>query len=231
MGTAFYVQGWNAFLTAYHVVDFVETGNVPTAITSTHMAVDAKGDQPILFLGLNGVVFGEVGIPPEQFALVTGVTCSMQEKDDPIAELQGKSTLEPAEDFALLHPGYHPKATAPHMLRMAGAGWIPTKDEYVFAVGYAELNCQVLDERARQALLTEGMFGSYARITGIRNHGRGDSPNSMFEVEGDWRSGMSGGPVFNAAGQVVGLVSRSIAPSDGQAGIGCAVNLLSSVVT
>jgi serine protease Do len=227
MGTAFHVHGWNAFLTAYHVVDFIESGDLPRAISSADMTINANGDQPILFLGLNGVIFGSVGIPPEQFAPVTRVTCLFQEKEDPIAELQGKSALEPAEDIAILHPGYHPNATAPHTVRIAGTEWVPRKDEYVFAIGYAELNCQVLDECARQALLSEGLYGSYARITAVRNYGHNPHrANSMFEVEGDWRSGMSGGPIFNADGHVVGLVSRSIAPSDGQPGIGCAVNLI-----
>ena len=36
---------------------------------------------------------------------------------------------------------------------------------------------------------------------------------ATIEVEATWLSGMSGGPVFNEAGEVIGLVSFSLEPS------------------
>jgi serine protease Do len=40
----------------------------------------------------------------------------------------------------------------------------------------------------------------------------------VLEIEGYWPSGMSGGPVFNSSSEVIGLVSRSLEPSDDSAG-------------
>ena len=42
----------------------------------------------------------------------------------------------------------------------------------------------------------------------------------VFEVEANWPSGMSGGLIFNEAGNVIGVVSRSLAPDDEAPGVG-----------
>jgi serine protease Do len=225
MGSAFHVQGGDAFLTAQHVVDFVECGARIESDDENLLLHDAQGDQPVLYLGVDGVVFGTVRIPDTALAVVSEIRFPSREKDDPLATLQGRSTSE-AADIALLRVAYLPNATQPHTLRMAPPGWIPTLGEHVLAVGYSELDCKLLDERAREALLDEGMYGAYARITAVHNAGR-DARHAtpVFEVEGDWRGGMSGGPVFNASGEVVGLVSRSLAPSGEHPGVGWAVNL------
>ena len=61
------------------------------------------------------------------------------------------------------------------------------------------------------------MFAGYGRVTGLHPHGRDRShPTPVFEVAADWPSGMSGGPVFNMAGEVIGLVSRGLAPEEGE---------------
>ncbi len=226
MGTAFHVEGWDAFLTTQHVVDFVGAHEPLGLVPGRLLELDAKGDQPILYLGLNGVVFGQVDVPDEAFASVAEVIYPMQENDDPLAKLQGRSAIEAVADVAVMRAKYHPRASLPHTLRVRGSAWTPTIGEYVLAAGYATLNCQVLDENERRALLEEGMYGAYARVTGVHPNGRNSShPTPVFEVEGDWRSGMSGGPVFDSNGEVVGLVSRSLPPDGTNSGIGWAVDL------
>jgi serine protease Do len=55
------------------------------------------------------------------------------------------------------------------------------------------------------------MFAAYGRVTDLYPCGRDHSnPTPVFEVEADWPSGMSGGPVFDAKGEVIGLVSRGL---------------------
>jgi hypothetical protein len=55
------------------------------------------------------------------------------------------------------------------------------------------------------------MYGAYGRIVDVHPNGVGTAnPSPVIEVETDWPPGMSGGPVFNQAGDVVGIVSRSI---------------------
>lgn len=69
------------------------------------------------------------------------------------------------------------------------------------------------------------MQGAYGRIVDVYPHGRSlTNPTPVFEVEADWPSGMSGGPVFNRRGEVVGMVSRSLRARDDAVGAGFAVH-------
>lgn len=102
----------------------------------------------------------------------------------------------------------------------------PKVGEVVFAVGYPELGFEALngDEVARY--LKEGMFGVYGQVTNLYPNGRDRTRTSPgFEVEANWPSGMSGGPVFNQRGQVIGVVSSSLPPSDEGPGVGYATSL------
>jgi serine protease Do len=92
------------------------------------------------------------------------------------------------------------------------------------AIGFSGMDDKCLDEDAQIFLLTEGMYGAYGIVTAIHPHGRGQSwPTPVFEVECNWSSGMSGGPVFNSSGEVVGLVSTGMdLRSDDGNGIGWA---------
>jgi serine protease Do len=55
----------------------------------------------------------------------------------------------------------------------------------------------------------------------VYSFGRDEStPTPVFEVECNWLPGMSGGPVFNSSGEVIGLVSRAMEVSSDELGNG-----------
>jgi serine protease Do len=59
------------------------------------------------------------------------------------------------------------------------------------------------------------MKGAFGRITGYFPSGRGRrNPTPVYQVEANWESGMSGGPVLNQAGEVIGVVSHSLLSDD-----------------
>ena len=211
VGTAFHVDGFGNFLTAYHVIDFVEK----------HL-----GGRPILFLSMHAVVFGTVNISQDCFVPPQEVVASLMEVDDPLAVLQRRPVRRPAVDVASLRAaeigsGVRPPQTLP--MRMNG--WVPHVGEVVLAVGFPELDLSEVDQTQQSALLTEGMYGAYGRIVAVHEHGTSRlNPTPVFQVESDWPSGMSGGPVFNRNGEVVGMVSRSLRADSGHAGAGYAVH-------
>lgn len=212
MGTAFQVDGFGSFLSAYHVVDYVEK---PLA------------GRPILFLSMDAVVFGTVRVPDDCMVPVEKVTAPMTEKEDPMATLRGASSRQPAVDVALLKPatigaGARPPQTLP--VRVTGS--LSKIGDIVLAVGFPQLDLSEVDQEEQAALITEGMYGAYGRIVAIHAEGVSRSnPTPVFEIESDWPGGMSGGPVFNRAGEVIGIVSRSLRAESGQHGIGYAVHL------
>jgi serine protease Do len=211
VGTAFHVDGFGNFLTAYHVIDFVEK----------HLA-----GRPILFLSMHAVVFGTVNIPPDCFVPPQEVFASLMEVDDPMAVLRRQPVRRPAIDVASLRaaeigPGVRPPQTLP----MRTNGWVPQVGEVVLAVGFPELDLSEVGKARQSALLTEGMYGAYGRIVAVHKQGTSRlNPTPVFQVESDWPPGMSGGPVFNRTGEVVGMVSRSLRAESGHAGVGYAVH-------
>lgn len=211
VGTAFHVDGFGNFLTAYHVIDFVEK----------HLA-----GRPILFLSMRAVVFGMVNIPPECFVPAGEVIASMMESNDPMAALRGQACRRPAIDAALLKPEpIGPSARPPQTLPIRTNGWAPRVGEIVLAVGFPQLDLSEVDLAKQSALLDEGMYGAYGRIVAIHKDGVSRSnPTPVFEVESDWPGGMSGGPVFNPNGEVIGMVSRSLRAESEHAGTGYAVH-------
>ncbi|MGF6547630.1 S1 family peptidase [Paraburkholderia youngii] len=213
MGTAFHVDGFGRFLTAYHVVDFVSDEQSPA--------------RPVLFLSTHAVVFGQAPIPPDCFAPATMVYAAMARDDDPLATLRGQAVQRPVIDVSAVATGpVGPGARHPQALPVRLTGWKPAIGEFVLAVGFPQLDMSEVDAETQRALLTEGMQGAYGRIVDVHPGGTSRSnPSPVFEVESDWPSGMSGGPVFNRKGEVVGIVSRSMRATGDVTGTGFAVDL------
>ena len=72
----------------------------------------------------------------------------------------------------------------------------------------------------------EQMYGASGVVTAIYPNGViASRPWPTIEIEGEWKGGMSGGPVIDLQGQVVGVISRSLPPNGEHLGIGWAVDL------
>ena len=212
MGTAFNINEFGTFLTAHHVIDF---------------DVQSAPSRPLLFLSMHAIVFGRVAIPDDCFVPIMSAQAPEMDSDDPMAALRGGSQRKIAMDIAIMQAsplgsGVRP----PHTLKVRVNDWKPHVGDIVLAVGYPELDLSELTADSQNMLLSEGMYGAYGKIVGIHPCGVGTAnPSPVFEVETDWPPGMSGGPVFNQAGEVVGIVSRSMRADADHAGRGFAVDL------
>jgi trypsin-like peptidase len=84
--------------------------------------------------------------------------------------------------------------------------WKPTAGEIVFGIGYPNLDKE--EGAADDRPISQYMYGAYGQITDIEAPDlTRDRPWPMVRVTADWPGGMSGGPVFNAVGNVIGIVS------------------------
>ncbi|MDQ8048100.1 serine protease [Luteibacter sp.] len=226
IGTAFMVDGWNTYLTADHVVDFIrqamdsrklQPGEPIPALTPQTMP------PAYVLLGV-GMVFGTVPIPSDAFAQIYGIGGILAEQGDPMKEMHGIGPDKPMTDLATVHVMIGPDAPRRASLPLRIKGWVPTVGETVLAIGFPRMGFAEPDLARMTARYDEEMMGVYGTISEVFPDGRGrEYGNPGFEVIGDWPSGMSGGPVINSAGEVVGVVSRSTRPDADGGGVGYAI--------
>ena len=219
MGTAFHVDGWGTFITADHVLHIDDPDFYMPNLNNDQ----SSEFTPVLLLGM-GVVFGTVGVPPDAIAVTERVNTPIQEKFNPLNYLKGKSTFEAAVDIAFLYLSKPIPTNLNKTLPIAPLDQHPKKGDIVVAIGFPELKCNPVDGNMLHYLLEDGMSASYGKIIDIHPHGRG-STTPIIEVESNWPSGMSGGPVLNVNGEVIGIVSKSLQPDNEFPGNGSAVCL------
>lgn len=216
LGTSFLADPFGTFLTAEHVL-------------KEHFETPAlrEGAVAAALFGMR-LVFGTVGLRSEYFAPISDIQFWRRSREEQNPLFGPASPPRIVADAV----GFHVDATkvpgskfAPPMpLRLSGAR--PQVGDRVMALGYPELTCLRHDSPDRALIFTERMYGAVGTVRSLLPHGRGSMyPWPLIEVEAHWRSGMSGGPVINEAGEVIGLVSFSLEPDDGLPGVGFATDL------
>lgn len=215
LGTAFRAGPFGTFLTAEHVLN-------------DHFVTPEAGDSAIaaVLFGI-GLVYGTVGLSSKYFAPIREAMCWRSATDEPPVLIGAPQPPRMVADVMRFHvdasavPG--PQAAPPLPIRLSGRR--PEVGDRVMAIGYPELTCLQHEEPDKAMRFTERMYGAVGRVTSLLPQGRGTSrPWPMIEIEAHWRSGMSGGPVFNEQGEVIGLVSFSLEPDGELPGVGYATD-------
>ncbi len=220
LGTAFGISQHGALLTADHVISgFRDQSNAIDKNDLNPKFAYPKNEFLTAFLS-PGLVFGTVNIGQRHFPKITSIQTPIKPGDDPLMTLRGEHHFTPA-DISVLHT--QPLSEELHTLSLDFNTDQLKIGDLVVAVGYPKIDTTAEKFPSIVVHVAEGMFASYGRVTALYPEGR-DRTNStpVFEVDAHWPSGMSGGPVFNAKGHVIGLVSRSIESSDGHKGVGWA---------
>lgn len=214
LGTAFCADPFRGFLTAQHIFDHVDLTKPPPAFEEI----------PIAMLNI-GIVFGTVGLRPELFAPVVGLHgfVDLTPQDPYQRFISGDTGAKILTDCLRLTLGLRSEAKAkrlvPLPLRCTGAP--PAPGGRLLAIGYPELGLVQADPLPERPRYVERMYGAIGEIVDFHPHGFGQSrPWPIVEVRANWRSGMSGGPLFNEAGEIVGLVSSSIEADESGWGVG-----------
>jgi serine protease Do len=213
MGTGFALDSWGHFLTADHVVDFLRVGRERnTGPNSEYILPD---DEHLLALRGIGLVFGTFGMPPDAFMQARTLSTPAMEFDDPL-NFSGAVRRQPF-DIAFVTVAAPPSPTMILNLPIRSRPPSPGIGDLVIAVGFPQIKLTSGRPESLPPTLTEGMYAGYGVVRELYPEGRDrSSPTPAFEVEANWPSGMSGGPVFNQHGEVIGLVSRGIDPAEGE---------------
>ncbi|HXP01096.1 MAG TPA: hypothetical protein VN813_11355, partial [Luteibacter sp.] len=131
IGTAFMVDGWDTYLTADHVVDFIRRAMDPRKLRPGKPvpALTRETMPPAAILLGAGMAFGTVPIPPAAFVQILRIGGVFKEQSDPIKELQASGPNEPLTDLATFQVMIGPDAPRRASLPLRINGWVPTVGE------------------------------------------------------------------------------------------------------
>lgn len=221
LGSAFAVDPWGRFGTAAHVLAEANERGKVVRDGSGWRVIMPNGERFVLLLGC-GMAFGTVALPPFALAPVTGAWSPGLQGNDPLKALTGEMNVRPI-DFSLIDAQVAAEAGVENLLMLSRPRG-PRVGDTVVAIGFPEIDTFRGDATQALTTISEGMFTAYGRVTALHPSGRDEStPTPVFEVACNWPPGMSGGPVFNTCGEVIGIVSRSLPPEVGSdVGVGWA---------
>jgi serine protease Do len=205
LGTAFRIDPFGQYLTAQHILEVWLGPSRPHAT--------------VVGLLNPGLVFGYGSIRNDRMVVIASSTVFRTPPEDvTLDRLLGRDSSRMALDCMML--SFKALNTRLHDVRdflpLRLTGKWPQVGEEVMAVGFPDL-VSIQNQAIDADVLTEHMYGSIGRVTEVLPGGREHRPWPTFAVDSHWPGGMSGGPVFNQDGEVIGLVSSSDEPGSDNA--------------
>jgi len=198
-GTAFRVDPWGGCATAFHVIEDLLTIDEGRAVL--------RDDLRLVALEFEHVAYGTVALPRDSWRPFSGMFSLCSIENPPLAAPRIRNVTEIA--YVEIQRSAGARRDAP-FLPMDVRRWQPTIGDRVMALGFADLDVDHRGEGDARAM-TQYLYGSLATIVEVRppesSSGR---PWPLLVVEAEWPGGMSGGPVFNEDGHVIGLVSTGV---------------------
>jgi serine protease Do len=212
LGTCFQISPWT-WMTAQHVVSDNAGGPFP------EHEVGAVGFSP-------GLIFGTVGFTTtDYFGDITEIYVAKEKTSVVSSFLPGPIVKPIVFDVATLKVNTAGLKKQPLISPLPLATSQPKIGDELIGIGFPILGSSYGGENAIMKF-EERMFGASGIVRALHPQGVSKGrPWPTIEIEGDWESGMSGGPVVDLQGRIVGVISRSLAPTGEQPGIGWAVDL------
>ena len=200
-GTAFRVDPWSCCATAFHVLEDI------LQVNRSGSAISLRPDINLAALAVSGTGYGGIPVPEDSWRPFAG-TFGLARIEQPLV---GDARIRNLTEIMALRimPSDGRSEVAPY-LPLDFSRWYPRVGESILALGYADLDDDDDGKRRFGGVrpISQYLYGSVGVITDIESaDGTRSSPWPIIRIDANWPGGMSGGPVFNEAGNVVGVVS------------------------
>ena len=204
-GTTFRIDPWCMCATAFHVIEEL------VEYCETQQNVRIRPDVALAALEFPGIVYGTVAIPRDWWRPLEGMSSShVRIENRPLQPI----TIRNLSELAALWISPSPQHKGASEYFDLDQRWTPEIGDQVMALGYADLDVDT-HGRGEQRPMEQYVYGSVSEIIELEppdvERGR---PWPMMRVQANWPGGMSGGPVFNTEGKVVGVVSTGFPGHD-----------------
>ena len=205
-GTVFRIDRWSRFATAFHVLeDLFEPGPANSIVV--------RSSQRLAALQIDGLGYGLNPIPAGAWRPLVGTYSifGVEQLTSGGTRLLNRTELA----VARIRPTVMPAEGTPYF-EVDFRRWRPSVGERVMAFGFADLDSGSPDDTDEDRPMQQYLYGSVGLITDIEpaDESRG-RPWPILRIDANWPGGMSGGPVFNGAGHVIGLVSSGFTGEGG----------------
>ena len=202
-GTTFRIDPFGNCATAFHVVEDMLTVRDGRAVL--------REDTRLVALEFEGIGYGQFPLPRDAWRPTSGLFSVLGIETPPLVEPR----LRNATELAVLNVKRSGTARGPMpFLQLDLRRWRPRVGERVMALGFADLDVDRCGEGDARAM-TQYMYRSEAVIMQVdQPDGASSRPWPRVRVDSDWPGGMSGGPVFNEDGHVIGIVSTGFSGED-----------------
>lgn len=214
LGTCFRVSPWS-WLTAQHVV--------------SNKGGEAFPEHEVGAVGFSsGLIYGSVRFTTsDYFGQISEIRTVKKNGSTESSIFPGSRDPDISVDLAALRVVTTQLKRKPLISLLSLSRSQPKVGDKLIGIGFPILGSS---HGGNEAIMRfeERMYGACGVVTEIHPNGVTRSKRwPTFQIEGEWKSGMSGGPVIDLNGQVVGIISRSLLPSGDDPGIGWAVDLTS----
>lgn len=200
-GTTFRVDPWSQCATAFHLIEDL------LVLDPTFSKAVLKPTKRLIALELRGLAYGTPPIPSDAWRTFDTINSVIAVDRKP---LQLPEVRNIAEVAALKITTAQVNAIKTPYLPVDLQRWRPTLGEKILALGYADLDRAKFGASETRPV-SQYLYGSFGKITDIEPADQSRrEPWPIIRVEAHWPGGMSGGPVFNQAGNVIGLVSKGV---------------------
>ncbi|MEF3133400.1 trypsin-like peptidase domain-containing protein [Rhizobium sp. 268] len=197
-GTTFRVDPWRGCATAFHVIEDL--------LKAQDGALVLRKDIRLVALEVPPITYGSMPVTPDCWKPFKGMASLGGILSPPFGQPRVMNMTELAA--IQIDPPNDPEYARSFL--PLDARWTPRIGERVMALGFAGLDLDDREEGPDRAI-RQYLYGSIGTIFEATPVNPASSrPWPTFRVEAEWPGGMSGGPVFSEAGNVVGLVSTGI---------------------